>query len=309
MSSLLSSSTIQHEQLKRAIELSLRHYFQRCRRRVPGFVARHYRYPGCWSLNRRAFGWDLLRAPANLLWAPVYVCLVLLFYAAAAAGWNKARYWARALPGGLTTAVQRQADTVLRTELLRGADELGQVQREIALQLLGPDRSLPTEVNTQIEHALKQIMLARTAAADIGNTVLSTTLGALLYKKFTPGGVGLGLLAAALWAESRATQEFPLGATLGRLYYRIYDAHATVLEQVTAVGLTLALMAVLTSFAGLLIDPLQALLGLHQRRLRRMLLALERDTLAQIDSRFRPLDPYLARIFELVDTLKAPLNF
>ena len=66
----------------------------------------------------------------------------------------------------------------------------------------------------------------------------------------------------------------------------------------------MALLAILAAFAGLLIDPIQYHLGIHQRRLRKMIEQLEIDIQQQAQSRFNPKDPYIARIMDIVDAVK-----
>ena len=59
--------------LDTVVEDVLRAHFDACRHRVTPFVTAHFRYPGAWDTNKRALGLDLIRAPANLMWAPFYV--------------------------------------------------------------------------------------------------------------------------------------------------------------------------------------------------------------------------------------------
>ena len=56
--------------IERAIQAGIARYFADCRARVPAFIDRHFHYPGAIATNRMALGWDMLRAPINLLWAP-----------------------------------------------------------------------------------------------------------------------------------------------------------------------------------------------------------------------------------------------
>lgn len=42
---------------------------------VASFCAQHFSWRGAWSLNRQALGLDLLRAPLNVFYAPLWVLL------------------------------------------------------------------------------------------------------------------------------------------------------------------------------------------------------------------------------------------
>ncbi|WP_227512688.1 MULTISPECIES: DUF6635 family protein [Marinobacter] len=70
--------TVSEAQVEQAIRLAVERYFDDCRARIPAFIDRHFHYPGAISTNRMALGWDMLRAPINLLWAPVYALACVL---------------------------------------------------------------------------------------------------------------------------------------------------------------------------------------------------------------------------------------
>ena len=69
-----------------------------------------------------------------------------------------------------------------------------------------------------------------------------------------------------------------------------------------------ALMAVVAAFSGLVTDPLQARLGLHQARLRRWLRTFRRLVDGTADAAYRPWDPYLARLVDVADVFKSVIR-
>jgi hypothetical protein len=73
----------------------------------------------------------------------------------------------------------------------------------------------------------------------------------------------------------------------------------------TVTGGLLGLAALLATFSGLLTDPLQQRLGLHRRRLVRLVDALERELLEGEGRSFAVRDHYVARLLDLVDLLRA----
>ena len=265
--------------------------FDACRGRIGGFVERHYRYPGAWQTNRHALGWDLARAPLNLLWAPVYVCAVL---AAAALRRPAPRFAAllERMPAGLTTRVQRHLDRRLREELLAPLST-------VATEARGAD--------SDHLRLLDRYASTRTASADIGNTLASAAFGAVALKQFTPGGIAIGLLLASWFARQQQVDSFVLGPTLGAWYAALFPASPGPLTLFAGILVVLCCLAVFASLSGLITDPLQARLGLHQRRLRSMLDHLQRD-LAAAGSNYRPRDPLLARALELFDLLRSPFS-
>lgn len=303
----------EHDPIYTALNQGIVAYFKARKAQIPHFVKTHYRYPGCWYTNRGAFGFDILRAPLNLLWAPIYISLIVLLWCLRVLGWQHAPILARQLPGGITTQVQRHVNQLIQNELFSSA--------ELRRQLIDAVESVPSNTRQPddqaeivkglediIDDAMAQLMLTRTAAADIGNTLISTAIGALAFKKFTPGGFGIGLVLATLWVRERAESTFIFGEHLGGWYYRMFPQKPEWFEQAIAVTLVMLVLSVFASLSGLIGDPLQAITGLHQRRLRRMMNQMERDMLTSHGSQFRPLDPYVARILELFDTVKAQLT-
>ena len=260
-----------------------------CRARIPGFVQRHFRYPGAWHSNRHAMGWDLARAPANLLWAPFYVTAMLLSQRAARAGRHRLAAVLERTPAGFTTRVQRHLNHCIRADLL------------------APLAVATTGANADPTQLLDRYASTRTAAADIGNTVASAAFGALALKQFTPGGIAIGLLLAGWLARRQQAESFFLGATAGEWYATLFPAAPGALTQIAAVIAVLCCLAVFASLSGLLTDPLQARLGLHRWRLERMLDHLERD-LDSAGSSYRPRDPFIARVLELFDLLRSPFG-
>jgi hypothetical protein len=66
----------------------------------------------------------------------------------------------------------------------------------------------------------------------------------------------------------------------------------------------MAALAILTSFSGVVTDPIQHKLRLHQRRLFRFIDSLDRELRGKGDSKFHIRDQYVARIFDLLDLIK-----
>jgi len=260
-----------------------------CRARIPGFVQRHFRYPGAWHSNRHALGWDLARAPANLLWAPFYVTAMLLSLLAARAGRPGLAQLLERTPAGFTTRVQRHLNHCIREDLL------------------APLTVATTGTGADQRQLLDRYASTRTAAADIGNTVASAAFGALALKQFTPGGIAIGLLLAGWVTRRQQAEDFFLGPAAGELYAALFQATPGAFIQIGAIIVVLCGLAVFASLSGLITDPLQARLGLHRWRLERMLDHLEHD-LERAGSNYQPRDPFVARLLELFDLLRSPFS-
>ena len=202
-------------QLKTAIACGARNYFSECRDRIEPFVTEHFRYPGAWRTNRKALGGDLLRAPLNLFWAPVYLLIRLLAMLCRQRGWLWLASRLERTPGGLDTQVQIYLAQVTCSELL-GRPESEQQQdrlRECIVEAVDEGLDLPDDhpqvtagIDSAIEDALKQYSLTRTATSDISNSLFTTLMGAFAFQKFTPGGFAAGILVSALVAVISTVQ-------------------------------------------------------------------------------------------------------
>jgi hypothetical protein len=112
------------------------------------------------------------------------------------------------------------------------------------------------------------------------------------------------VLAAAL-AQQAAIASFPLGAGLGGLWYGMFPAAPSAGLVAGATGGLVLLTATTAAFAGVVADPVQRAFGLHQRRLHKLIDALERELKGDSDAAFRARDHYIARIFDLIDLARA----
>lgn len=298
-----------------AIDAGVEDYFNECRARVPAFVKKHFCYPGAWRTNRRALGWDMLRAPLNLLWVPFYLALMCAAWLSGKLGLSwLARQLARA-PSGMQTNIQRYLVACAERELL--LQGLGQSRlRECVVAAIVKHEQLnpPFTQATGVEHerylkqvltdALGQYSLTRTATADIGNTLLATLAGAFTLQKFTPGGLAIGVVLAGVVANRWAAWSFIFGPSVGGWYYGFFPIQPDASLIVLSTAVVMVLMAIFACFSGLISDPLQSFCGIHQRRLRRMLDSLERDLTRRTHGSFRPKDAYLARLMDVVDAAR-----
>ena len=288
--------------------------------RVKSFVDANYSLPGALRLHRRALGLDLLRAPANVALLGPFLAMQL-----GAAGLKRLRArraarWLGGLKPFLETDVARELTFRLHRDLLElpyddgrrrtGRDALAEAILEDP-RLAAPLAALLDRLHAQPEaQARVRAMLqtyagARHAAADLFNNALMASTGAALFQKLTPGTFTLGPVLASALAHQAAVASFPLGAGLGSLWYGWFPVQPSAgLLFGTTGGLMLA-TAVTAGFAGVIGDPVQRALGLHGRRLHRLIDALGRELRGESEVAFQVRDHYVARIFDLVDLGRA----
>lgn len=305
-------------EIQQAIERGTRRYFAHCRAALPDFIDRHFRYPGAIATNRVALGLDMLRAPINLFWAPLFALVSILKFLLGRVSCTQAlAERLQRFPPGFTTQVQTHISQLVLTDLLHQNNPERSLQYAIVdeLQQLY-ETQVDTEIDTTrfhalaepiIEEALSQYRVTRTASADITNTLSCIVLGAFAFQKFTPGGIGIALMFTSVISTQLAAQDFIFGETLGAIYYGVFPPEPSLALTAAVSAGVLATLAAFAALSGMISDPIQAALGLHRYRLQKMLDHMEQDFLERSGSSFRPKDQYVARILETFDLIKSGL--
>lgn len=315
-------------EIEQAIHSGIERYFNDCRARVPAFIQRHFQYPGAIATNRVALGWDMLRAPVNLLWAPLYALACLM---KALTRKRKGLGWlhraAERVPAGFTTRVQQHISDLILIELLNDGKEGQLLESHLlenhllesylveALESLyarhaceaADHRQFISTIEPLVADALSQYRVTRTASADITNSISCTVLGAFAFQKFTPGGIGLGVVLASIVAKTLAARDFILGETLGGWYYGWFPPEPSWAITGTVMLAVLSALAAFAALSGMIFDPVQAMTGMHRRRLHKLLDHLERDVNRSTQSSFRPKDQFVARILDAFDLIRTGL--
>ena len=305
---------------------AVEHYLQATRARIDPFVDAHFSIAGAWALHRRAVGWDLLRAPVNVALAVPQVLMLLGCALARWARWQRTAHWLGSRHLLLTTDVAREIDWLICTELLRlpyrsgsrestrdalaeavfGDPRIGNIPRELTDALEG--RASDADFRRGLEDKLAVYTGSRSAAAELTTAVISVSVGAAAFNQLTPGVVSLGPAVAAAAAQKAAIAAFPLGAWLGGFWYGVFPATPSLPTTIgISVGLALA-FSLLAAFAGLVADPLQRRLGIHQKRLRKLLGTIETSLRGDGSERFEVRDHYVARILDVADLLRVALS-
>ncbi len=309
----------QEHSIIEAINRGADHYFQTCESRVEAFSKKHYYYPGAWHLNKHAFGWDLLKMPSNLIWAPFYMLMQLAGLLLKRAKYSTQANLMSRTPSGFTTQVQQQTKQYVYSELLGSPSHPDKCElHHFVLKSLSQTQNIALTPHNEemltdklrpiVDQTLARYSLTRTASADITNTLLSTAAGALTFKQFTPGGLGLGIVLASVYTQYSAQSNFIFGDTLGEFYYAMFPAEPSLATMAISTLCILGLLSVLASFSGLLTDPIQYKFGLHQYRLKKLIRHMKTDFENQSRASFHPKDQYIARIMEVFDALKTHLN-
>lgn len=304
------------------VEAAIDRYILARHDRVAAFVDETYSFAGSLRLHRKALGYDILRAPANVALALPY----LLSRAGAAGlrriGAERSGAWLGSRRIFFDTDVGRELSWRLHTQLLElPYDDGGRRSERDALaeamladpRLIGAfaviasaidrHRSDP-EVRRRLTELLASYTGSRTAAAEVVNNLLLAGTGAAVLKELTPGALSLGPALAGVIAQQAAVASFPLGAGLGGLWYGVFAAAPSAALVVGVTGGLMAVAAATTAFAGILSDPLLRKVGLHRKRLHHLIDVLGDQLKGRDERAFAVRDHYVARIFDLVDLLR-----
>ena len=69
-------------------------------------------------------------------------------------------------------------------------------------------------------------------------------------------------------------------------------------------GALMTALALLTSFIGIITDPIQVKLGIHKKRLNKFIDMFKSELKGTGKSEYKIKDHYLARVFDIIDLLK-----
>ena len=297
-------------------------YLTGARERIDPFVDEHFSFSGTLKLHRHAVGWDMLRAPANVVAAVPQFGLMAGSKLARRAGWERGANWMGERQIVMETAVAQEIEWLVHTELLqlpyrRGARESTrdalteamfadpriETVTRVVLEAIGRHTNDP-EYRRNLERKLADYTSSREAAAEITAAIIGAAVGAIAFNKITPGVMSLGPAAAGAAAQSAAIAGFPLGTTLGGVWYGVFPASAGVATTAAVTGALALAMAPICAFAGVVADPAQRCLGVHQRRLGKLIDAIGSDLKGKGPRELEVRDHYVMRVLDFVEALR-----
>lgn len=293
------------------------------RAEVDAFVARHFAWPGTFRLHRAALGLDVLRAPLNVIMSPLLLLTRLMTWVCRRLGLGRAADWLGRRRLILRTDVAARVEAAVLTELLHvplpataGARSPEAQTRAIlaapayrAAIRARPGVAEARAMAESIAGAVADYSGTRAAIAEFTTALVTLAVGAWVFHAVTPGLLSMAPDVARTMSHSTAVAEFPLGATLGAGWYAVFPVGPTP-ERVASTVLALVLTgSVVSAFAGTLADPVQAWLGIHRRRLLRLLARVEALAEGGRETPSLPREHLLARSFDLWDAAMSLLRF
>lgn len=321
-SATIGSENEVRELIERAVTRGTDIYIASRKARVPEFVDRYFSFRGAWDMHKKTLGRDFYRIPLNLLWSlPAF-----LAHSTAAVsnklGAHQISLWLGRVPSGLPTAFQKELKWLIHVELLElpYADGARLSTKDALLEgiLSEPElanrladylnaiqsRATSKEFREALASKLAEYGKSRQAATELAGNIATLAAGYAALGQMTPGAVSAGSAAAAAIAQQIAIANFWLGPTLGAWYYTVFPASASFGLIAAATGTVMAAAGVIAALSAVVLDPLLAKTGFHQKRLERFVDALGDALTGKTDGNYHVRDHYLARVFDLIDLLK-----
>ncbi|REF72102.1 MULTISPECIES: DUF6635 family protein [Paracoccus] len=227
---------------------------------VHRFVRARYGPRGTLALHRHALGLDLLRAPVNVMLSPLFLLVRL------------------AAPLLRRIGLRRAGDWLSRRQIFLKSDVAQRIEADLAhfIDDLAEKGLAPQAAPQSVARAVSDYAETRNAVSEITTSVLVLGSGLLLFHRATPGVISLAGPVAHLRAQAQAVEDFALGSWAGRMWYGAFPRELSSVDLLLT-GVVLAMLAsVLTTFAGLVADPVQLWTGIHKRRVLRLLRRLDR---------------------------------
>ncbi|GGO87181.1 hypothetical protein GCM10011348_39770 [Marinobacterium nitratireducens] len=305
-----------------AIDRAIGRYMDARQRRVDPFVRRHFSFRGSLRLHAQALGWDLVRIPLNIAWSLPRFVIAVLGLLAGICGLRTVAAKLAQVPPGLITSLDREIGRLVVTELLelpcdaadsRARDALMAeiladpfLQDLIDARLGGlAGRQADTDFRRRLDLRLAEYGASRTGTSELAGNLMVVLSSQLALGQTAWGSFGAGSAIAASVAKSTAVAGFWLGPVVGSWFYAmvpVVPSTTTVLVSVAGVAMALSVVA---TFIGTVADPVQARLGWHQRRLRKLLGAVQQDLSRDGPGDFQLREKYVGRVFDVLDYLAA----
>ncbi len=290
--------------------------------RIGAFVHRHFLWPGTLRLHRAALGIDILRAPVNVLLSPILVVIRIVGWLCRRLHLDRTGAWLLRRRILLRTAVSARLEAAILTELLDvpyRAAGTGPEPAEMADAILSAPRyrekirsrgsvGAAQAMADRMATAINDYTGTRSAVAEFTTALITLTVGAIAFQALTPGMISMAPGVAEAVSRTTAITEFPLGSTLGGVWYGVFPVGPSPELILATVLILMAIGSVVAAFAGIVADPVQAWLGIHRRRLIRLWATWDAELDGDQGKPFAVQEHFLARLFDLWDAVVTVLR-
>lgn len=229
-------------------------YIAERRRRVDGFVLRHFSVPGTLALLRRTFVKDLAKYPINFFLALPFLVVKNVADWLEMLGWDQLSQVLERLPVPLKTEHQATIERLVVDELLELAP--------------GPARDC-------LAQPLKTYRASRLTVLDGLNSGATLLAAYMLFGDSSISPYAMGDRLAREQAKRDSAASFFLGRSAGSVFYGVFPPHPSFWQICLATGTVVLGLGALATSMSMIADPLLQLGGVHKRQLLRLLDAFE----------------------------------
>ncbi|NUB43422.1 hypothetical protein GEU84_003415 [Fertoebacter nigrum] len=282
---------------------------------MDAFARRHFTWPGTLHLHGAAFGWDILRAPVNVMLSPVLVLVRSVAWMCRKLRMPRVAERLLALRLLLRTAVSARVEAAILTDLLdvslapgRAIPDRASMARAIlaAPRFREMMRSRGTVAAAEataerIIGAVGDYTATRSSIAEFTTGLVTLAIGAIVFQALTPGMMSMAPGVAEAVSHGNAVADFPLGRGLGGVWYGVFPVGPSPGLVAATVAVLMLVGSVVAAFAGVLADPVQVRLGIHRRRLERLFATLDAEMDGTRATPFAAQEHLLPRTFDLWD--------
>jgi hypothetical protein len=313
--------TSRKKKIEQTFDSGISDYIQERYARIDTFTRKLFSFKGALGVHRKALGRDLIRVPLNIAWAVPYIVVRTGSFVLRKTGLHKAVQVLDKMPSGIKTEIQKEVEWLIYTDLLELPFKQGQRQstKDMLLASILDQQAISEDIHLALvkigakaeDHDFKQALTlklkeygtSRTAIADLSGNILMLASGYLAFQKATPGALSGGTALATVVAQQIAISNswWPVFYSF---WYSLFPVTPSFGLIAASTGILMAGLAVLTTFSGIVADPIQARLGIHQKRLRKLVAALETELRGETKSDYKLREIYLARIFDFLDILR-----
>ena len=304
-----------------AVSRGVARYIATREEKVPHFVNRHYSLRGALQIHAHAFGWDLVRVPVNIIWSLVNLVLALIGLVAKIVRLKRISQYIKKIPPSIETDMDRQIKWLVITELLElpYADGPRKSDQDALMDEIMKDPDLRDLIDEQLqsvkgaqdkpefwqnlERKLAEYGATRTGAADLASNVMVLFCSKLALGQTAYGTLSAGSAVSVSLAQSIAVSNFWLGSAAGSYYYAVIPVAVSLRFLIAITAAIAIVLAFVSTFIGIITDPIQAKLGIHQKRLCKLIKAIQRDLVEEGKGDFQLREKYVGRVFDIVDYL------
>jgi hypothetical protein len=306
--------------VERAVKNGIERYIASRKLMIHPFTDRNYSFQGSLKIHKKAIGWDLFFVPVNIVWSLVKLLAVFFSFLAGKVGLSYISRKLKHLPPSFETATEKEINWLIYSELLELPFEQGErtstkdalldeILNDITLKkvvndFVGEIRTKQESINFKegIEKKLQEYGTTRVSSSELASNLLLITSSYATLGRASFGALSAGNLVGASIAHSMAVSNFWLGSTIGGWYYAVISVSVPLFVIIPIIGIVIMLMAIVSTFIGVFIDPLQSKFGWHQKRLLGLIESFQDDLLSKSNN-YHLKEKYCSRVFDVLDIL------